>query len=158
MTTNMNLQYNVPKINLQVPGRQNRHLTGTIKITPGITESYEFYTCNTDGIPLSLLNYKIVFVIFSKDFLNNTRLEEDSTIMLKKQLLCNDPYSGKFTMVLSNTDTLNLINSGGDLRWAIYLIDVNNQVFPLEVASGGNRVGNIIIDNYSGLPSANRIL
>jgi len=158
MSANLNIQYNIPRVNLQMPGRQNRHLTGDIKITPGITECIEFYACNTDGVPLNLAPFKILFVIFSKDYFNNIKLEEDSTIILRKPLLCNDPYSGKFELLLTNTDTLGLINSGGALRWALYLIDVHSNVIPLEVAQGGERVGNIVLDNTSGLPSANRLL
>ena len=54
-----NVQYQIPQIQVRAPGRQNRAISQTLRITPGMTEPINFILGNRDGKPYILLGYSI---------------------------------------------------------------------------------------------------
>lgn len=154
----VNVQYNVPRYVLATPGKQNRACTGFMRMTPGVTEAYEFVYVNTDGVPINLNGFtlRIVFWFPQPEYeLLGSNIQ--SNIALAKDLTINSPYEGVCTLVLTDQETLTIARNGRtSLRWSIYMIGANGEVFPTQITANGERYGSLDIDR-SEIPNAETI-
>ncbi len=151
-----NVQYNIPRVNISLPGRQNRSSNSDLHITPGMTEVYEFWMGNMDGVPVNLLPFKVKWV-----FWRNQTLDLDyqawghSEILLAKTIEVEDPYSGKIVGILEAEDTQRLArDERSTVRWSLFMINEEGQVFPAQVNHQGQRYGTAYLDLESGIPIA----
>lgn len=161
MTTLYNVQYNIPRFQVQLPGRQNRLTDGELRISPGMTEPIQFVFGNQDGVLLNLVPFRIQFVVWETDILSTKVLAGmgQSNVLINKLLLVTDPYSAEVEMILEERDTILLGNhaAGQALRWSLFLINQDDQVFPMQVSTYGGRYGTISIDLAGMLPVAELI-
>lgn len=160
MSTNYNVQYNIPRVQVQMPGRQNRLTDGEFRISPSMTEPVIFMFGNQDGVPLILQNMRLHFVVWSSCPANSTVLSMGtSEIILNKRIVIDDPYSREVTFILEEQDTMTLGNhaAGGRLYWSIFMINGEEQVFPMQVSHLGGRFGTIHIDLTGDMPLAELI-
>lgn len=151
-----NVGYNIPRVNVALPGKQNRAGTGRLRVSAGVTEPIEFHFCNSDGVPINLNAFKarLVFWYSPTDYDKLPADRNPSGVVLAKDLEFQDAYAGRTIVLLSNEDTAILARSGRQtLRWSIYLINDVDQVFPMQITSDGERFGLVHIEN-AGMPSA----
>jgi len=157
MATNYNIQYNIPRVQVQLSGRQNRLTDGRFRVTPSMTEPVKFLLGNQDGVALGLIGFKMHFVVWKKSILDYDNLTVGSSdVILNKMILVDDPYSGEVEMVLTETDTLIIGNhsSGRTLNWSLFMVNADGEVFPAQVSRDGGRVGSIIVDLQDATPLA----
>lgn len=154
------VQYNIPRVQVQLPGRQNRLMEGEFRVSPGLAEAVMFYFGNQDGVPMNLLPFTIKFVVWSPRILDHqTVAMGQSDIILAKEIPVIDPYSGYVEMLLEHEDTIKLgLHAGGNLRWSLFMINEERQVFPVQVSRSRGRFGTVIVDVESGMPQADLIL
>lgn len=154
-----NVEYNIPRVNVQLPGRQNRSGDGVLRITPGMDEPFEFVFGNHDGVPINLLPFKIKLVFWIK------QMEEEiatsvgqSKIILSKEIELTQPYTGRIVTLLTSEDTLRLVSEQTSfLRWNLFMINELGNVFPCEVSRDGSREGTVNVDLNSGIPVSDLI-
>lgn len=155
-----NAEFNIPRVNLSLPGRQNRSNDGIIKITPGMDEVYEFWFGNMDGVPINLLPFKVKIVFWQNQDMDVDELESgQSKIVFAKEIAVTNPYEGKVLCLFTNEDTLKIgtVNSRG-LRWSLFAINEEGNVFPAQVGRNGERYGTVQLDLQGGIPIAEVIL
>lgn len=144
-TTVYNVQYVIPRIVLGTRGRQNNALTGSMKITRGAAEPIEFIWGDTDGIPVGLLGFTAKLVFWSPDPFDDEQFLDGrkSEIIMSKPVEIKDPYKGIGFVMLTGEDTsrLGMAARSRGIRWGLYLINENKDVFPCTVSEGGNRWG-----------------
>lgn len=160
MPTNLNVQYNIPRVQVQLPGRQNRLSDGEFRISPSMTEPVIFRFGNQDGVSLNLLPFNIQFVVWDTCTLaSNVHSIGQSEVILNKRLLVQDPYAAELEMVLTEEETLFLANraAGSHLRWSLFMINEEGQVFPAQVSNSGGRYGSICVDLAGSIPLAELI-
>ena len=151
-----NVEYNIPRVNLQLPGRQNRTGDGVIRITPGMTEPFEFVFGNHDGVPVNLVPFrmKLVFWVI-QDEEELSLVPGQSKIVLAKETEIVQPYTGRVVFLLESEDTLQIAEEQTSfVRWSAFMINEDGQVFPAEVNRNGGRVGTVRMDFASGIPIA----
>ena len=155
-----NVQYQIPQIQVRAPGRQNRAISQTLRITPGMTEPINFILGNRDGKPYILLGYTIKFIVWAYDDMDSPVLyRDDRRVVLSKTILITDPYCNSIPLVLTTQDTQKLgFETSRGLRWSLFLIDSQKQIYPLRVSSRGGRYGTFIFDQESGMPPTEIIL
>lgn len=154
----INTQYNIPRYIVSKPGKQNRACTGEMHISPGITEPFEFQYSNMDGVPINLTGFMLRIVFwFPQTEYESLSSNFNSNIILAKDATIEDPYSGTATILLTDQETL-VIGQGGrsTIRWSIYMISPDGDVFPTQITSNGARYGACYIDR-SDLPNAETI-
>lgn len=154
-----NCEYNIPRVNLSSVARQDRSHDGVLRMSPGLTEPIEFWVGNFDGMSINLAHFKVKFVVWkmTRNDLYATTLDQ-SQVVFSKTLEVLAPYEGKFVMVLSEEDTLTLARSGaGTLRWSLFMINDDDQVFPAQITASGARYGTLILDLESGMPVSEMI-
>jgi hypothetical protein len=154
--TQYQVTYNIPRVQVQMPGKQNRLTDTVLRITPGMTEPFEFLFGNQDGVPLSLRGFSVKLIFWLKTALddNATRMGQ-SEIVLAKKFDIPDPYARRAEVVLTDEDTLKLgLARSIGLRWSLFLINEEGDVFPLQVTRRGGRYGNVQLDLDSGIPPA----
>lgn len=151
-----NVEYNIPRVNLSLPGRQNRGSTNLLRFTPGMDEVVEFNFGNMDGVPINLVPFSIKFVVWRRDSLDVPDFSVgQSDIVFFKRADVFDPYKGKVIMVFSNQDTLQLAEEGtSGLRWSLFMINEEGNVFPAQIQTNGKRYGQLMLDMESGTPIA----
>jgi hypothetical protein len=151
-----NIQYNIPRPNISLPGRQNRTTDAFLKITPGMDEPIEFVFGNQDGVPINLLPFKVKIVFWQLQTIDSDEITVfQSEIILAKEFEITDPYAGRVVGLLTNEDTLTLGNVGSTyIRWGLFMINSDGQVFPAEVNRNRGRVGTVVMDLAGGMPIA----
>ena len=160
MSTVYNLQYNIPRVQVQLPGRQNRLSDGAFRISPTMTEPVIFQFGNQDGVALNLVPFSLQFVVWE-----NCRPESNaismgqSNVVLNKRVLVNDPYANAVEMILTEEETTRIGNHapGADLVWSLFLVNEEGEIFPMQVSHNGNRFGSLHVDLAAGLPVAELI-
>ena len=160
MATQYFVQYNIPRVQVQLPGRQNRLSDGNFRITPSITEPVLFIFGNHDGVPLNLLPFKLHFVVWSNNVLDGDITDlAQSQVVLKKTLVVDDPYAGSVEMVLEEDDTIEIARQAGGntLRWSIFMVNDQGRVFLSQVSSSGSRYGMVEVD-LAGCPPIAEII
>lgn len=160
MATSLNIQYNIPRVQIQLPGRQNRLASGEFRITPSMAEPVIFMFGNQDGVPLNLLPFEIRFVVWDHEDVGTRDIEMgQSEIVLNKSVPVADPYSGQIEMLLTGDETFALgqRSIGSDLRWSLFMINSDGEVFPVQVSTSGSRSGYLKVDHASGMPIAELI-
>lgn len=149
-----NVQYVIPLVNLSMPARQNRSHASVLRITPGMTEPIEFHMGNIDGVPINLTPFRVKFVVWkmNQNDIIYTSLSQ-SEVVFSKELEIQAPYEGRFTMVLTEDDTTKLARSGAStLRWSLFMLNEDGEVFPGQITASGARWGTLTIDLDSGIP------
>ena len=153
-----NVEYNIPRVNLQLPGRQNRANDAELRFTPGMTEVVEFWWGNQDGVPLNLVPFSIKWVFWKMNTMDHDELSiaQSEIILTKKVEIPEDQrYEGKTVVVLDAEDTLKLTHAHSrTVRWGIFLINEEGQVFPAQVNRNGDRWATAVLDIESGIPIA----
>lgn len=155
-----NVMYDLPRVNISMPARQNRSKDGVVRITPGMFEPIEFDIGNMDGVPINLAHFRVKFVAWKNNRRDSTTMGMvQSDIVFAKTLLVEDPYAGRFVMMLDDDDTFLLSRPGmTSLRWSLFMINDDDQVFPAQVTASGGRYGQLIIDIEAGTPLSQMIL
>jgi len=155
-----NVEYNIPRVNLSFSGRQNRSHSGDLRISPGMFEPIEFDMMNVDGVPINLAHFTVKFVVWktkSRDLVYSSIMQND--IVFSKEMEIIDCYEGRFVLFLDDNDTLLISRPGlSTLRWSIFFINSDNQVFPGQITSNGGRYGQLQIDVDAQLPTSDMIL
>jgi hypothetical protein len=153
--TIVNVQYNIPRYLLGKPGKQNRACTGEMRVSPGITEPFEFVFMNSDGVAINLVGQKaLVTFYFPQNQYDSLSANLNSNIVLAKYILIDDPYSGTGTLVLTDQETLTLARTGrSTLRWCVTLIDSQGNYYAQQITSSGERYGILHLDR-SEIPTA----
>lgn len=151
-----NVQYNIPRVNLSLPGRQNRTNETELRFTPGMTEVVEFVFGNQDGVAINLLPFQLKWVFWKMNTMDIDTLDvAQSEIILSKEIDVHNPYDGKVVGILEDSETLKLGQEGiRQVRWSIFMINEEGQVFPAEVNSTGARYATAVLDVNSGIPIA----
>lgn len=160
MSTNYNVQYNIPRVQVQLPGRQNRLTDGEFRISPSMTEPVKFIFGNQDGIPLAMQRMDIRFVVWESCPTDSDVLSMGtSEILLNKRIPIDDPYASEVTMLLEEHETIRLGNHapGTRLYWSLFMINDEDQVFPTQVSNLGGRYGTIHVDLAGSMPLAEMI-
>ena len=149
-----NVEYNIPRVDLSFAGRQNRSTDGILHITPGMTEPIEFRFGNQDGVPLNLAHFTLKIVFWKNYTLDvDERGMGQSKIIFAKQLEIVKPYEGGVIVKLDDDETYRLGQvSSRSIRWNIFAINEDKEVFPMQVSRSGSRDGTVIIDTASGIP------
>lgn len=156
MTVEFNVEYNIPRVNISLPGRQNRTNETNLRFTPGMTEPIIFRFGNQDGVPINLLPFQLKFVAWKMNTMDIDTLDvAQSEIILSKVVDVKDPYSGEAVLVLESNETLKLGQEGiRQVRWSLFMINEQGQVFPAQVNSKGDRYATALLDVNSGIPIA----
>ena len=151
-----NVEYDIPRVNISLPGRQNRTNESELRFTPGMTEVVEFVFGNQDGVPINLLPFQLKWVFWKMNTMDIDTLDvAQSEIILAKRLDVPDPYSGKVVGILESNETLKLGQEGiRQVRWSVFMINSKGQVFPAQVSSKGERYATALLDVNSGIPIA----
>ena len=151
-----NVEYNIPRVNISLPGRQNRTNETELRFTPGMTEPVEFVFGNQDGVAINLLPFQLKWVFWKMNTMDIDELDvAQSEIILSKRLDVTDPYSGKVFGILESNETLKLGQEGiRQVRWSVFMINEQGQVFPAQVSSKGERYATALLDVNSGIPIA----
>ena len=160
MATNLNVQYNIPRVQVQLPARQNRLTDGDMRISPSMTEPFKFIFGNQDGVPLNLLAFQVHFVVWDTCTLSSEVLSMgQSDVIINKRLLVQDPYAAELEMILTESDTMTLANHspGSHLRWSLFMINETGEVFPAQVSRNGGRYGTLCVDLAGNMPLAELI-
>ena len=160
MATNHNTQYNIPRVQVQMPGRQNRLSDGEFNISPTMTEPVKFLFGNQDGVPLLMHNFSLQFVVWEYMPLRSNELAmSQSSILINKRIFTDSPYLAEVEMILTEDETMKLGHhaSGQILHWSLFMINEEGQVFPLQVSNSGGRYGTICIDLAGSMPIAELI-
>ena len=154
------VQYNVPRVNAQLPGKQNRITDQDLQITPGMDEPIVFSFGNQDGVPLMLQEMTIKFVVFNPNLLDHRTIGvAQSQILFAKILRIDDPYGGMATLLLDGDETLQIgARDVSILRWGLFAINAEDRVFPMQVSRTGGRYGTLRVDLASGIPPKEMIL
>lgn len=157
-----NVTYDIPRVDISLPGRQNRISDIPLRVTPGMTEPIEFWFGNQDGVGINLMPFQIKLIFWVDrrlDSLDNQMLIGASDIVLSKTAVIDQAYTNKILFVLDANDTLKLGQVGTrSIRWSIFMINQDRQVFPAQVARNGARFGTVEIDVESGIPISELIL
>ena len=160
MPTNHNVQYNIPRVRVQMAGRQNRLSDGNFIISPTMTEPVKFLFGNQDGVPLQLQSFEMRFVVWAycSSGIQSLAMGQ-SEVVINKKILNDDPYANEVEMVLTEDETLKIANSssGNRMHWSLFLINDEDQVFPMQVSSTGGRFGTIDVDMAAAMPIAELI-
>lgn len=158
LNTRMNetfVRYDIPRIQANMPGNQNRLANGIIRISPGMTEPVVFRMGNQDGVPLSLVGFSLKFVVWAISSVSENSIEiEGSSLILEKSVPIDDPHAGEAEMMLTKKETQEISNMsmGDDVRWSLLLVNADKEVFPLQAQSNGDRHGTIIVDSMRQFP------
>lgn len=149
-------QYEIPRVNVQMPGRQNRLADGKISIIPSMTHPFQFILGNTDGMPYNLAPFSASFIVWKTDTLTHTSLNMgQSDIILNKKIQIDDPYASGFEFVLTEEDTLVIgQHTGNVLCWSIILQNSEGQMFPLKVSMTHGNYGYLHVDVANSFPLA----
>jgi len=152
-TSVFNVQYNIPRYNLALPGRQPRGGKGDMRITPGMTEAFEFHYGNFDGVPINLNGFKVRLVFWTTPSESTVSAGyAQQNIHVVKDLNVVSPYEGKATIVLTEADTLKLGQTQrSSVHWSVFLINDAGEVFPTQVTQSGERHGICRIES-KGMP------
>lgn len=165
-TSIYNVEYNIPRHVVGVPGRQNRTGDGRMKITPGMAEPMEFIWGNTDGVPIGLAPFTVKLMFWLTNRFRDTSQTPnlatltmaESDIVLAKAIEVPQPHTGRATIMLVGADTMKFafvdITS---VRWGLFLINSDGEVFPTQITSSGGRYGTVIVDLPAGLPPVDLI-
>jgi hypothetical protein len=160
MSTNFNVQYNIPRVQVQLPGKQNRLTDGEFRITPSMTEPVKFLFGNQDGVAIGLIPFTVHFLVWERSFIEYDDIGVgQSQVLLNKRIQVDDPYSGEVEMVLSSEETMLIGNhaSGQSLNWSLFMVNDAGEVFPAQVSNSGGRVGALKVDLVGGMPIAELI-
>lgn len=155
-----NVEYNIPVVNLSLPGRQNRSGDGVLKITPGIDEVFEFVFGNQDGVPINLLPFtdggKVKIVFWTMETQEDLeQVPGQQKIVFSRELDVLNPHTGRVTYVMTSEETLRLAEpQTGAIRWGLFMINESGNVFAAEVDRNRNRYGTVHLDFSSGIPIA----
>lgn len=154
-----NVEYDIPRVNLSLPGRQNRSGDGVIRITPGMDEAFEFVFGNQDGVPVNLLPFRVKIVFWVKQDMDIDEMVPGQTkIVFAKEFSVDSPYTGRVFGLLSSEDTTRIAEEQTSLvRWSMFMINEAGNVFPAEVNRNGTREGTVRMDFASGIPTAEMI-
>lgn len=160
MPTNYNVQYNIPRVQVQMPGRQNRLTDGNFCISPSMTEPVKFQFGNQDGVPLLLHSFYLQFVVWERDPLESNSISMgQSKVIINKKIVVDNPYVNEAEMILSEDETTLIAKHSAGLRlyWSLFLVNEDGEIFPMQVSNRGGRYGTIHVDLASGMPIAELI-
>lgn len=153
-----NVQYNIPRVNIQLPGRQNRTNNAELRFTPGMTEVVEFWFGNQDGVPINLVPFELKWVFWKMNTLDHDELDMmQSEILLTKNVTIHEDerYNGKAVAILEAEDTIKLSSAKTlSVRWGLFMLNSEGQVFPCQVNRNGDRWATAVLDIESGIPVA----
>jgi hypothetical protein len=146
--SDLDVTFNIPRIYVSLPGAQNRASEASFKISPGICEVVEFYFERLDGAPFNLTPYSVKFIVWKTLDLDTKSSTEDlKNVAFAKTLLIDDPYCQTVRTLLTSDDTSQIGRYGSrKLRWSLFLIDEDQNVFPLLVNKSGGTFGSVMID------------
>lgn len=155
-----NVGYEIPLVRVGLPGRQNRASDGVLRITPGMTEVFEFWFGNHDGLPITLVPFQIK-IVFWKNSATESEARivgmENTEIVFSKQLDVIKPYEGKTVVILETNETMEIGRTGGaNLYWSLFMINNERQIFPATCTSSGSRSGKVYLETL--LPTAELVL
>lgn len=159
--TQITTQYDIPRINVQMPGRQNRQISGEFRVVPGITNPFRFFIGSPEGVPLSLVSFQVELIVWDNRAVDKIDLDEQHRpeILLRKRAVVNNPYTSEIAIVLDHNDTNVLMRAGtSTLSWGLIMLNSDNQVFACTVARGGGKAGTLHLDRQSSFPSTELIL
>lgn len=160
-----NVSYDIPRFVIGEQGSQNRHSVGEMKLTAGIAQPLDIRTINKDGVPINLTQMKVYLVFWSTDRFdldegpNGYSLDNSNDITLRKNVEVIDPYKGTCTVLLKGEDTEIIARKArsNSVRWGVFLINEDKDVFAMSVTSTGEVYGSVIVQTGT-VPSYESII
>ena len=160
------LSYQIPRIVIGSPSHNRPHSDGRLTITPGTFQPLELALEGAGNKPLNLVPFKVKFLVW-----NTHRIDTKEEVTLfngdnSYDVICSllgdvvDPYSGSAFAMLSDEQTLQIGNAAqnGSIRWGVFLINEDSQVFPMAVTSSGTTYGTIVLHSAGGTPTSSVVL
>ncbi len=80
-------------------------------------------------------------------------------MLINKRIFTDSPYLAEVEMILTEDETLLLGRQapGQILHWSLFMVNDEDQVFPLQVSNRGGRYGTIHVDLAGSMPIAELI-
>jgi hypothetical protein len=153
------VQYNIPRYVIGKPGKQNHACTGEMTIMPGLAVPFEFIYSNNDGVPINLTDFTLRLVFwFPQQNYELLPANLNTNVVLVKDLIIEDPYTGTAGVLLDDQETLTIGAGGrGSLRWSIYMIDtLSGNTFGTQITAIGGLYGICHIER-TDMPNAETI-
>lgn len=155
----INIQYNTPKVNVSFPGSPHRIASAKLSLYPGMTEAISISIGNKDGVPINMVGFRAKIVFWKVNRTDTYDLTVgQSDIVLEKMIDIHDPHTGDCEVVLNTHDTIKLGRTNRtSLRWGIFLINEQGDVFPMQLQPNGTKYETAHINIESGMPFAEHI-
>lgn len=160
-----NVSYDIPRFVVGAPGSQHRSINSEMILNAGIAQPFDFRFMSKDGVALNLSNFTSYLIFWSSDRFEmdygpgGYSLDSTDDIALRKNVDIIEPYEGTASVLLTNQDTEQLARAGRNngLRWGLFLINSDNQVFAMSVTDTGDVSGTVIIKT-GNVPSYEMII
>lgn len=159
-----NVAYDIPRHSVGHPGRQDRIVEGTLRVTPGMTEPMEFTWGTGDGVPinLSVFTAKLIFWTresFASEAPDLLEHKTEGEVILSKDMEIPDPYEGIGSVILtsSDTDLIGRRDKDTPVYWGVYLVNGDKEMFPATVTRSGARSSRVLVDRMNGSPNVDTI-
>jgi len=160
-----NVSYDIPRFVVGASGSQNRSANSDLKLYAGIAQPLDFRFQSRDGVPINLTPFTAYLIFWTSDRFEFDRgpggysLDQIKDISLRKKIDIIEPYEGVTTVLLTNEDTDLLANEArsNSMKWGIFLLNSDKQVFAMSVTNLGDVAGNVVI-NTGSVPSYEMII
>jgi len=143
----------IPRIVLGSSSKNRPNRDGRLAVIPGATLPLEFHFDGDANKPLNLTPFTVKLV-----FWKNARIDvlsETATLFTTSSpydIVCAvaceiaDPYKGTAFALVNDVQTELIGNAtqNSGVRWGVFLINPDNQVFPMIVSSSGAAFGEVI--------------
>jgi hypothetical protein len=149
-----NVLYDIPRFVVGAPGSQHRSSNGDMKLHAGIAQPLDFRFMTKDGVPLNLTNFDLYLIFWTNNRFdmdygpNGYTLDNIDDISLRKSLDLIEAYEGSASTLLTNEDTEKLARDArnNSMRWGLFMVNSDKQVFAMSVTQTGDVSGSVIIN------------
>ena len=149
-----NVHYDVPRFIVGEPGSQNRSPNGDMKIIAGTSQPFDFKFMTKDGVALNLTPFDAYLLFWQANRFDMNEstgghdLSNINDITLRKKLDIIKPYEGRATTLISSieTDKIGHDSKNNSVRWGLFLVNSDKEVFAMTVTDSGNVYGSVIVE------------
>lgn len=160
-----NVSYDIPRFVIGASGSNNRSTNPEMKLYGGIAQPIDYRFISKDGVPLNLTNMTAYLIFWTTDRFDMDNgpggydLDNNGGIALRKNMDIIGAYDGTASVLLTNEDTeiLGREARNNSLRWGVFLINSDKQVFAMTVSQSGEVYGSVLIQTGS-VPSYESIV
>jgi len=160
-----NVSYDIPRFVVGAPGSQNRASKSELTLNAGIAQPIDVRFISKDGVAINLSNMTAYMIFWTNDRFdmdegpNGYSLDSSRDISLRKLIDIIEPYEGTGAVLLTNDDTDALARAANNngMRWGVFLVNTDKQVFAMSVSNTGDVSGQVII-RTGNVPSYEMII